>query len=198
MSFHNVRLPVFASIFAVGTSEFSTSVVVSMSGRETRSMDTQIPRRRYRLQNCVLSMQEFEVFYSFFQARGGQRFSFRMRDHFDYRADKCVIGVGDGENIEFQLYKTYEDDIASYQRAITKPVIDSVEIWHIDQPLVIESIDENSGVVRLQDAPDEGAEICASFEFDVPVRFGADFIKYSLCSDGSVGLEDVELIEVNE
>jgi uncharacterized protein (TIGR02217 family) len=198
MNFHNVRLPAFVSIFAVGTSEFATSVVVSMSGRETRNMDTQIPRRRYRLENCALSKKEFELFYSFFQARGGQRFSFRMRDHFDCKTDKHAIGVGDGENTEFQLYKIYEDDIAPYQRLITKPVVDSVEVWHVDQMLAAESIDENSGIVTLQEAPDEGVEICASFEFDVPVRFATDFIKYSLRPDGSIGLDDVELIEVYE
>ena len=198
MNFHNVRLPNCVAIFAVGTSEFSTSVVSAMSGREARSMDTQIPRRRYRLENCVLSIKEFELFYSFFQARGGQRFSFRMRDHFDYKTEKHLIGVGDAENTDFQLFKTYEDDITPYQRVISKPVADSVEIWHIDQMLAIESIDENSGVIKLQAAPDEGVEICASFEFDVPVRFATDFIKYSLRSDGSVGLEDVELIEVYE
>jgi uncharacterized protein (TIGR02217 family) len=197
-NFHNVSLPKYVAIFAVGSSEFSTSTAVSMSGREVRSMDTEIPRRRYSLKNCCLSLGQFESFYSFFQARAGQRFSFRLRDHFDYKVEKHIIGVGDGATNEFQLYKTYDDNVSSYTRIITKPVTDSVGLWHIDQVLEIESVDDVTGKVRLSEAPAEGVEICASFIFDVPVRFATDSIKYSLGIDGSIMVEEVELIEVYE
>lgn len=198
MNFHNVSLPKCAAIFAVGCSEFFTSTAISMSGREMRNSDTQKPKRRYSLQNCCLSLQQFEAFYSFFQARAGQRFSFRLRDHFDYKVERQIIGVGDGVNTEFQLCKTYDDELLAYVRTITKPVRGSVSLWHIDQELEVESMDENSGKVSLSEPPGEGVEVSASFVFDVPVRFAADAIRYSLGADGSIIVEDVELIEVYE
>ncbi len=82
MNFHNVSLPKCAAIFAVGCSEFFTSTAVSMSGREMRNSDTQIPKRRYSLKNCCLSLQQFEEFYSFFQARGWAAFFFSLTRSF--------------------------------------------------------------------------------------------------------------------
>ena len=60
MNFHNVNLPKYVEIFAVGSSEFSTSLAVTKSGREARSSDTYIPRRRYTLRDCRLSQAQFE------------------------------------------------------------------------------------------------------------------------------------------
>lgn len=198
MSFHDVRLPQYIEIFAIGRSEFSTSTAVSMSGREVRNSDSQIAKRRYSLNNCCLSADQFEVFNSFFQARAGQRFSFRLRDHFDYRVEKQIIAIGDGVSSEFQLQKTYEDAVSPYVRIITKPVLDNIEIWLDDEVFEVESIDANSGKVNSSNPLKQGVNICASFIFDVPVRFAADSFQYSFSSDGSIKLDDVELIEVFE
>ncbi|MDC0865196.1 DUF2460 domain-containing protein, partial [Rickettsiaceae bacterium] len=93
-NYHNVRLQEYITIFAVGSSEFSTSISSSRSGRELRSSDSDIPKRHYILKECILSISQFESFYSFFKARSGRCFSFRMRDHFDYKVKKQVIAVG--------------------------------------------------------------------------------------------------------
>ena len=84
MNFHNVNLPKYIEIFAVGVSEFTTSCVTSMSGREARSSDSKIARRRYLLKGCRLSQLQFDAFNSFFIARAGKRFSFRLKDYFDF------------------------------------------------------------------------------------------------------------------
>ncbi|MDP4709524.1 MAG: DUF2460 domain-containing protein [Rickettsiaceae bacterium] len=198
MNFHDVRLPQYIEIFAVGSAEFSTSMAVSMSGREVRNSDSQIPKRRYNLRNCLLSANQFEAFNSFFQARAGKRFSFRLRDHFDYKVEKQIIATSDGVNAEFQLQKTYADAISPYIRVITKPIVDSVTIWVENNPVEIESIEASSGKVKLAYVLEKNVEICASFVFDVPVRFAADNFQYSFNSDGSIKVEDVELIEVYE
>jgi len=38
----------------------------------------------------------------------------------------------------------------------------------------------------------------ASFEFDVPVRFADDSLEYSFNQDGTISLDEAELIEVLE
>lgn len=172
--FHDARLPEYIEIFAIGSSEFSTSTAVSMSGREVRNSDSQMPKRRYNLKNCFLSANQFEAFNSFFQARAGKRFSFRLRDHFDYKVEKQIIATSDGVNNEFQLQKIYADAVSPYRRIITKPVLDSVKIL-VDNDLQEGAfIEANSGKVRLQQIVKKNIDISASFIFDVPVRFAAD------------------------
>ena len=118
MNFHNVNLPKYIEIFAVGVSEFNTSCATSMSGREARSSDSQIARRRYLLKGCRLSQSQFDAFNSFFIARAGKRFSFRLKDYFDFTVDKQIIAIGDDIETKFQLKKLYHDDFAPYLRNI--------------------------------------------------------------------------------
>lgn len=198
MNFHDINLPKSIEIFAVGSSEFSTSIAVSMSGREMRKSDSQIPKRLYSLRNCCLSLDQFESFNNFFQARAGKRFAFRLRDHFDCKVEKQIIAISDGENTEFQLQKIYMDAISPHIRIITKPVDLSVKLWQGGQELTLESIDANNGKVKLTETLPEGVEICASFIFDVPVRFVTDIFQYSFNNDGTIIIENVELMEVYE
>lgn len=198
MNFHDVNLPKSIEIFAVGSSEFSTSTAASMSGREIRNSDIQIPKRRYSLRNCCLSKNQFELFNNFFQARAGQRFSFRLRDHFDYKVEKQVIAISDGINTKIQLKKIYMDEVSPHTRIITKPVLSSIKLWSNDSELELVSIDSSTGKIDLSVALPEGDEISASFIFDVPVRFNTDVFQYSFNNDGSIIIEGVELIEVYE
>jgi len=198
MNFHDLNLPKYIEIFAVGSSEFSTSLAASMSGREARISDRQLAKRRYVLKDCRLSVVQFEAFNSFFQARAGRRYSFRLRDHFDYKVEKQIIATGDGISTEFQLQKTYEDLISPYVRKITKPVLATIELSSEGEIIQAETINPGTGQVTLQHPLIEGARLCASFEFDVPVRFVNDSFQYSFSSDGSIRLEDIELIEVVE
>ena len=102
------------------------------------------------------------------------------------------------DDITISLQKTYADAISPYIRVITKPIVDSVTIWVENNPVEIESIEASSGKVKLAYVLEKNVEICASFVFDVPVRFAADNFQYSFNSDGSIKVEDVELIEVYE
>ena len=193
--FHDVRLPQCITIFAVGSSEFSTSLASSMSGRELRNSDNDEPKRRYCLKNCMLSIGQFESFYSFFKARAGRCFSFRMRDHLDYKVEKQVIATGDGSRKEFQLQKIYNDLISPYIRTITKPIASTVKLWkRQDEPIEPESIDANTGKVSLTHSLANDEPLSASFEFDVVVRFVNDDFQYSSNQDNTITLNNVESI----
>ena len=141
MNFHDVNLPKYIEIFAVGISEFTTSCVTSMSGREARSSDSKIARRRYLLKGCRLSQLQFDAFNSFFIARAGKRFSFRLKDYFDFTVDKQLIATGDDIETKFQLKKLYHDDFAPYLRNITKPKINTLKLWLNNEEIVPQHID---------------------------------------------------------
>jgi uncharacterized protein (TIGR02217 family) len=198
VDFHDVSLPQYIEIFAVGSSEFTTSCAVSMSGREARSSDNQIARRRYILKNCRLSQAQFDAFNSFFMARAGKRFSFRLKDYFDFTVDKQVIAIGDSVETKFQLHKLYPDNFAPYVRNITKPKINSLRLWVNREGIFPQGINFNTGIVQLASALEAGVQLVASFEFDVPVRFVHDNFSYSFNTDGTISLDNAEMIEVLE
>ena len=194
--FHNVNLPNYIEIFAVATIEFSTICASTKSGREVRNASSFVPRRSYLLKDCRLSRAQFEIFNSFFYARCGRRYAFRLKDHCDYKVKKQQIGKGDGAIKKFQLVKIYQDSRAPYVREITKPLDKSISIFTGEDVIVPKEINLKTGVITLSDALSEGAELFANFEFDVPVRFDKDSFQYSFNEDGTISLDDVRLVEV--
>lgn len=198
INFHDVRLPQHLAIFAVGVSEFSTSIASSKSGREVRNLDNNEAKKRYLLKDCLLSPAQFEEFNAFFKARGGRRYSFRLKDFADFKADKSPIAKGDGVQKEFFLKKTYKDKVNPYIRDISKPVAKSIKVWIGNQEEQGYIFDYDSGKLIFNSAPSQGAAITSSFEFDIPVRFADDSFAYSFCDDGSIKLENIELLEVSE
>ena len=198
MNFHSVNLPKYIEIFAVGVSEFTTSCVTTMSGREARSSDSKIARRRYLLKGCRLSQLQFDAFNSFFIARAGKRFSFRLKDYFDFTVDKQVIATGNDIETKFQLKKLYHDDFTPYLRNITKPKINTLKLWQNNEEIVPQHIDPYTGIIQFPKAIPTYVELVASFEFDVPVRFANDNFEYSFNQDGTISLDKAELIEVLE
>jgi uncharacterized protein (TIGR02217 family) len=197
MSFHDIRLPSFIEVFALGEPEFSTSCATSASGREIRSSDRNEVIHKYKIKEARLSLEQFEAFNSFFKARGGRRFSFRFKDRADYAASKVIIGKGDGQSKDFQLYKIYQDSMRPFVRRITKPVNEKVNIY-ISSRRALVSVNHTSGIVTFANPPEQGVDIIADFEFDVPVRFSLDNFGYQFKNDGSIELSDFELIEVSE
>ena len=194
--FHNVNLPNYVEIFAVATTEFSTLCASTKSGREIRNASSLVPKRSYFLKDCRLSRSQFEVFNSFFYARCGRRYAFRLKDYCDFKVQKQQIGKGDGMTKDFQLIKIYQDPLVPYIREITRPVDKSVTIYTEKNTIVPKFIDFKTGVVTLADALPEDFELFASFEFDVPVRFEKDSFQYSFNEDGTISLDDVRLVEV--
>ncbi len=195
MNFHNVRFPNEIAIYAVGSCKYSTSCAESKSGREVRSLDSSASRQIYRLVDCKLSEQQFETFNTFFRARAGRRFSFRLRDHMDKIAKKQSLHRIEGENDKFQLYKLYNDPINAYSRKITKPVDSGVKLYRNQTEYNDYEIDYNTGIITL---PKEVkySELKASFKFDIQVRFDNDEFDYKFADDGTIMLENVKLIEV--
>ncbi|MFY9589579.1 phage distal tail protein, Rcc01695 family [Rickettsia endosymbiont of Halotydeus destructor] len=195
MNFHNIRMPEFIEVCAVGKAEFSTSHALTMSGREVRHLDCAHACQKYLIKNCFLSNNEFNQFNSFFKARRGSNFSFRFRDYADYKVTGEFIAKGDGSQKQFYLSKLYDDPIFPYNRAITKPVEDSI-VLYINNVKTDYAVDYNQGIITLPKALEQEQILTADFMFDVAVRFKGDSFEYTYCSDGSIALSDLELTEV--
>jgi uncharacterized protein (TIGR02217 family) len=208
MSFHEVRFPATLSFGSVGGPQRRTEVVTLVNGFEERNTPWAHSRRRYDAGVGMRSLDDVETLIAFFEARRGQLHGFRWKDWSDYKSCPAsqdidyrdqVIAHGDDVTAAFQLAKTYHSGPHSYERPIRKPVQGSVKVGLGGDGLV-EGIDYEvdlpSGVVTFTHPPNQGTEITAGFEFDVPVRFDADSIQTSVASFKAGDLPSVPVIEV--
>lgn len=193
--FHEVSLPQFVSIYARGGPCFHTIVVSSVSGREARSTSRTHSLQQYQIKDCKLNNEQFAQLNAFFRARQGMMYGFRMRDHADHTVNDQQLAVGDGQKTQFQLFKSYRDDLSTYQRPIYKPIADSV-IIKVNGTVADFNCNSTNGMIKLANAPQQGASITASFIFEVPVRFEIDNLTYHLGEDGSIIIDPLKVVEV--
>ncbi|WP_323782697.1 DUF2460 domain-containing protein [Thalassovita sp.] len=208
MHFHDVRFPASLSFGAVGGPERRTDIVTLANGFEERNTPWAHSRRRYDAGLGLRSLDDIETLIAFFEARNGQMNGFRWKDWVDYKSaapsaniahTDQVIATGDGDQVTFQLMKTYRSGAQSYARPIKKPVLGTVVIGVQGTELregVHFSVDTVTGMVTLAEPPNAGADVTAGFEFDVPVRFDTDHIHANVASFQAGEVPDVPVLEV--
>ncbi len=208
MGFHEVRFPSNLSFGSVGGPERRTEIVTLANGFEERNTPWAHSRRRYDAGVGLRALDDIEVLIAFFEARQGQLFGFRWKDWSDFKSCIAsatvnfrdqVIGHGDGVTAEFNLNKTYASGGVSYSRPIAKPVLGTVQVGVGGTELVETvhyTLDIATGIISFDLAPEEGVEISAGFEFDVPVRFDADRLHTSVASFQAGDMPDVPVVEV--
>ncbi len=203
--FHEIRLPLAASMGAVGGPERLTEIVRLASGAESRNARWSGSRRRWDVGGTVMRLDVAHELVAFFEARGGRLNGFRFRDPVDWKscapgtavaATDQLIGTGDGEATEFQLVKRYESGEGAFTRIIRKPVADSVLIALDGVAVTDFSVDVSTGVVALEDAPAEGVAVSAGFAFDTPVRFDTDRLDMALVGHGAARIVRAPLVEI--
>ncbi|NUB24707.1 DUF2460 domain-containing protein [Azospirillum brasilense] len=201
MAFHNVRFPDRISYGASGGPTFSTSIVVTASGREQRNQNWESARLRWDVSHALRSDEDIKTLIAFFRARRGKANSFRFKDWSDFESENEPIGVGDGSNKVFQLARVYNDIGGSQYRKITKPVPGSVRIFvnGIENAEGTHySVDHQTGLVTFVAAPADGAAVQWSGEFDVPVRFDTDEMRLSLDYHNASSWQQIVVLEVQE
>ncbi len=208
MGFHEVRFPASLSFGSVGGPERRTEVVTLANGFEERNTPWAHSRRRYDAGLGMRSLDDVALLIAFFEARQGQLYGFRWKDWSDYKSGKPsvepnfgdqVIAIGDGLTAIWPLSKTYSSGGASYVRPITKPVAGSVSIGiqgDLQQESVNFQVDTDTGMITFDHPPDEGVEVTAGYEFDVPVRFDTDRVQTSVASFQAGDAPNVPVVEV--
>ncbi|MBL0319522.1 MAG: DUF2460 domain-containing protein [Alphaproteobacteria bacterium] len=192
--FAEVRFPEDISYGAVGGPQFSTDTIRMQSGKEQRNRNWKQARLRYQVSFSLRTQKQMETLLSFFYARGGRAEGFRFKDWSDYCVCGQVLGTGDGSHRQFQLVKGY----GTYQRNVCKPVEGTVKVYVNHQKLVAGySMDATKGILLLDAPLPPASQLSADFEFDVPVRFNADYLPISMDGKGIFSVKDIELVEVN-
>ncbi|MGP9790109.1 phage distal tail protein, Rcc01695 family [Roseinatronobacter sp. NSM] len=208
MAFHDIRFPPALSFGALGGPERRTEIVRLANGFEERNTPWSTSRRRYDAGTGLRALDDLETLIAFFEARQGMLHAFRWKDWGDYRSAPAsadmtpfdqLLGHGDGQTRDFALRKGYASGAQTYWRAVNKPVAGSV-LAAVGQDALLQgndfSVDTARGIIRFQRPPENGAEIRAGFEFDVPVRFDTDMLQISVASFRAGEVPKVPVIEV--
>lgn len=205
--FHDVALPADLARLARGGPLDATEIVALGAGREARLQRRGVLRRWYEIAPGRLGPEAAAALASFFVARRGRGFAFRLRDPLDWRsgaplgavtATDQALGVGDGARRAFQLVKRYGDDVAVVLRPITAPLAGSVRVSLDGDDVAPDAVacDAATGVLTFAVAPAEGAVVRAGFLFDTPVRFDCDRLDLAVEEDGQVRCAPFALVEV--
>ena len=108
------------------------------------------------------------------------------------------IGQANGTNASFQLIKSYGEGAGTYIRTIAKPLAASVVVA-IDGTQQLPGtfdIDETDGSLTFSTPPQNGSNITAGFEFDVPVRFESDELTVNLAAFTAGDIPTIALVEI--
>ena len=208
MSFHEIQFPPRLSLGSMGGPERLTEVVTLANGYEERNTPWAHSRRRYDAGVGMRSLDDIADLIAFFEARRGRLFGFRWKDWSDHKScapsrkpafDDQVIGIGDGVRTVFALTKTYASGDQVYVRPIVKPVLGTVRVGIENDELqdtIHYVVDVSTGQVLFDTPPDEGVQVTAGYEFDVPVRFDADTIQTSVANFHAGEVPDVPVVEL--
>lgn len=208
MAFHEIRFPASLSFGSIGGPERRTEIVTLASGFEERNTPWTHARRRFDAGMGLRSLDDLAEVVAFFEARAGQMHGFRWKDWSDFKScapsrqprfDDQTIAIGDGNTVAFQIKKAYVSGPYRYHRVIGKPVKDTVRAGVGGDekfPGCGFSVDYLTGILTFDDPPENGAEVTAGFEFDVPVRFDTDRIAVSVSSFQAGELPQIPVVEV--
>jgi uncharacterized protein (TIGR02217 family) len=191
MSFNETRFETGYIIYLTdGGPRFSTDVVVVNSGAESRNQVWQYPLGHWDFGDRSMPDNELTEIINFFNAVAGMAIGFRFKDWGDFSviASNGILGpVGVGTGLAtYQLTKKYVSGSYSTNRVIRKPVSSTVSVFKNGtlvpvgaNPGNVASIDYTTGTVTfVAPYPQTTDVITWSGEFDVPVRFDTDQLKY--------------------
>jgi len=194
--FNNFILPDFISLYTTGGPYFNTSIIRSISGREVRYSNLCESFQKYTATGCYLNAVQLEKFNAFFRNTKGAANGFCMKDHSDFQVKNQALSPEDETPNIIQLFKEYSFNEQKYLRRIFKPIPSTVQVFIDDCEVIEHEVDYNEGIIELKNSLHESQNLKVSFDFYVPVRFKEDYFNYSFCKDGSILLDNIELIEV--
>jgi len=195
MTFIDTKLSRKVSVGFSGGPMWNTRIVDMANGQDRRNAEWSLPHHKFTADYTLLDpVAQNEILIAFWAARG-QKDSFRFKDWNDFKAIDQAMANGDGTATPRQLTKTYTFGPTSFVRTIVLPIASTVAITANGVALPV-TTNETTGMVTPVGSWPTGQVIKATFEFDVRVRFAADFVPFTRDTNvsGAVTLELVEAL----
>jgi uncharacterized protein (TIGR02217 family) len=198
--FESPRFPDNIAFSAMGGPGFSTTVVTLTSGYEARNANWSETRYAYDLALPVRTQSEVDEINAFFRRAQGKALGFRLKDWSDYAVLKnSTASLGLSPDVQWQMRKDYVSGAVTNVRTITKPVSGTVFVY-VNNVLQTSGYTVNyaTGIITFVSPP--VGPVTWTGEFDVPVRFDVDTLKWRVIDRGATGLmyqiESLPLVEV--
>jgi uncharacterized protein (TIGR02217 family) len=190
------RFPAALAYGAQGGPGFSTDVVLTADGQESRNVNWAEARCRWDVGSIHRSKAEIEILIAFFHAVAqGQEGLFVFRDFTD-DAFNSPIGVGDGSTAAFPLVKVYATGPYSRARRLTHPVEGSVSVA-LDGVFVGGwTLDYGTGLLTFATPPGAGVVVSAAGNFEVLCRFAQDHLPVTVVTPGVYSCGQMDIVEV--
>lgn len=177
--FEDERFPDSISYDAEGGPGFSTQIVTTASGKESRNILWIHARCAYDVGLNLKPTSEYRLLLAFFRVVGGRAIGFRFKDWSDFdctQAEGLLVRIGVTNT--YQMQKRYAAGAYARDRLIQKPVAGTVKLWKLVTGDWVEqttgfTIDTTKGIITF-DTDVSTDTLAWSGEFDVPVRFDTD------------------------
>lgn len=207
-AFRDILFPTGLAYGFHGGPGFNTTVLELGSGFEKRNINWSKSRAKYDISHLMKDPEKFSELLDWMYAMMGRAYSFKFWDNFDDTITTQVIGIGDGVEQDYQIFKRYSVtngvDTYAYDRLITKiqPNTLSGLFVGLTGPLVPTTdytIDLNTGVIHFVVAPPLDDEITiGSVKFYVHVRFEVDEMDAEYSTHEHISWGSISLIEIKE
>lgn len=200
-AFDDVRLPTCIETGAQGGPGFKTTIIALSSGFEKRNQDWSEDRGTWDISYGLQQPEDLADLIAFFRARRGRARGFRFKDHADYKMTNQVIGLGDGTEAIYQIFKRYTSGGVDYDRPIVKPVAGTVSVFVagvLQVPTTAYLLDLTTGIITFQSGhiPAMSASVSVTLEFDVPVRFDTDTLSINMQMMDMGSLPQINIVEL--
>jgi uncharacterized protein (TIGR02217 family) len=162
---------------------FQTRIQRAASGRELRALDYPYPLWQFALvydflrDNPSAGYDELRTVLGFFMLCQGAFGTFLFRDPSDCEVTRQQIGIGDASRTVFQLQRAMGTTLSGggFAEPIAAPdIVHAIYLNGIVQNPEIYSVDEESGLVSFDTAPETGAIASADFTYFFRCRFTDD------------------------
>lgn len=191
-----MNLPIFPDLKTMAwnntkTMRWDTKIQKSGSGRRKTLSRWSYPEWVLECQYTCLDDSEIKQAAGFFAMVRGRHQPFLWKDMEDYKQERVRIGVGNGQQIGFQLVRNYA---GLFVEPIKDVVAGTLVVLVNDEPVGIAS--EEEGWVELTTPPADGAIITATFEYYWRVAFDDDELDWDNFWYGFYKLKRVRLVTV--
>lgn len=177
-----------------GGPSFSTRLVTLSNGREKRNQNWTRPRQVFKAPFQNVDEPTVRLIRSAHYVARGMAYGFIFKDWTDFTADRETFAVAPVGSGAIQLVKRYTTLTEEYDRVITNPVADGLQVYQ-NGVLKAGTVDDMTGLFLPTTAWTAGAVLTWSGEFRVPVRFDQDDLPFTLDNPGRFN-GDVALIEI--
>src|SRR5689334_16918828 len=175
VDFHDITFPVKFLHGARVKIKYKTQIIRMREGYEERIGEWQDALREFNVTPGIRNQDDLDEVLSFFHARGGPQYAYKIYDPTDFEVVENFFGAGNGSRTSWQLVAYYQTGLTGDTgntciRPITLPD-DPVHIFVDGTETFDFGVNVTTGVVTFSSPPSNGAVLTWSGTFQVPVRF---------------------------